>query len=70
MSSASSWPDSAKHTACTTYYASGMHAECMSCIYVSRLARAVGVERDELLLEQVDGVLIDLVGDMWRGRRG
>ena len=70
MSSASSWPDSAKQTACTTYYASGMHAECMSCIYVSRLARAVGVERDELLLEQVDGVLIDLVGDMWRGRRG
>ena len=51
-------------------HASGMHAGCMPCIYVSRLARAVGVERDELLLEQVDGVLIDLVGDMGRGRRG
>tara|TARA_B100000795_G_scaffold173913_1_gene131258 strand:- start:325 stop:444 length:120 start_codon:yes stop_codon:yes gene_type:complete len=31
---------------------------------MSELARAVGVEREELLLEQVDGVLIDLVRDM------
>ena len=36
---------------------------------MSELARAVGVEREKLLLEQVDGVLIDLVGDMGRGRR-
>tara|TARA_B100000795_G_C22471155_1_gene313057 strand:- start:130 stop:243 length:114 start_codon:yes stop_codon:yes gene_type:complete len=37
---------------------------------MSELARAVDVEREELLLEQVDGVLVDLVADMGRGRRG
>ena len=49
------------------------HAVCMPCVryaYMSELARAVDVEREELLLEQVDGVLVDLVADMGRGRRG
>jgi len=33
---------------------------CVRYAYMSELARAVDVEREELLLEQVDGVLVDL----------